>query len=446
MGMGASRSSRRASWSSCCLGTVAVLAGVLSAAGARAEEARLRLSDVIAEARGHNPGLAAAQARARAAAAVPRRVVALDDPVLSYEAWNAPESLRLDEADNNIFRLSQKVPFPGKRALAGEVAARDAEMMAKDARGTELDVIAGITKAYYDLWRVHRLIAIYAREKDLVQRVAHIAEQKYATSEVSQSDVLRAQVELTHLVNRLHTETLAIRGAEAELRGMLSRPGTDSFQVPEDPLPPALPLTLEAASNVAIDERPELASQRAAVAREEAAVRLSERARLPDFEFSVGRFENAQGRDGFGAMASVTLPIAQPGKYDAGVSEAQARLSAQKAELRRAEDRIRREVAQAFVRAETALSQYELLTTTHVPQAEQALSVTESGYQTGAVDFLSLIDSLRQIEMVHTDHIEAQVEFERAYADLERAVGRELPRLDTNRGNTNQRRGSERHG
>ena len=411
-----------------CLRAGIVAVGILTASGASAQVARLRLADLIEEAREHSPDLSAAEARARGAAAVPKRVVALDDPVLSYEAWNTPESLRLDQADNNIFRLSQKVPFPGKRALAAEVATRDAEMTAKEARGTELDIVAGITKAYYELWRVHRLIAIYSREKDLVQRVARIAEQKYGTGEVSQSDVLRAQVELTHLINRVHTETLSVRSAEAELRELLGRPGTDSFGIPEDPPPPQLAATLDEVTDVALNERPEIAAQRVAVSREEAGVRLSERARLPDFEFSVGRFENAHGRDGFGAMASVTLPIAQRGKYDAGVSEANARLSAQKADLRRTENRIRREVAQAFVRAETALSQHQLLTTTHVPQAEQALSVTESGYQTAAVDFLSLLDSLRQIEMVHTEHIEAQVEFEKAYADLERAVGTELPR------------------
>ncbi len=405
-----------------------VLATILVASDARAQAARLHLADLIAEARQHNAEMAAAQARARAAASVPGRVGALDDPVLSYEAWNAPESLRLDRADNNIFRLSQKIPFPGKRALAEEVATRDAAMAATEVRGTELDVVAGITKAYYDLWQVHRLIAVYTREKDLVQRVAGIAEQKYGTSEVSQSDVVRAHVELTHLINRVHTETLAIGSAEAGLREMLSRPGSDAFDIPDDPPRPHLPATLEDATTVALGERPELAARRAAVSREEASVRLSERARLPDFEVAVARFENAQGRDGFGAMASVTLPIAQRRKYDLGVSEANARLAAEQAELRRAEDRIRREVAQAFVRAETALAQYELFTTTHIPQAEQALSVTEGAYQAGTVDLLSLLDSLRQIEGVHTEHIMAQADFEKAYADLERAVGRELPR------------------
>src|SRR5262245_36062382 len=67
--------------------------------------ARLRLSDVLEQARERNPEIAAARARATAAAAVPRRVGALDDPMVSYEMWNAPD-FRADRADNNIVRLS----------------------------------------------------------------------------------------------------------------------------------------------------------------------------------------------------------------------------------------------------------------------------------------------------------------------------------------------------
>ena len=68
--------------------------------------ASLRLDDVLAEVRTHNPDIQAAQGRSEAAAAVAPRVGALDDPTFSYEAWNAP-SARLDRADNNIFKLAQ---------------------------------------------------------------------------------------------------------------------------------------------------------------------------------------------------------------------------------------------------------------------------------------------------------------------------------------------------
>jgi cobalt-zinc-cadmium efflux system outer membrane protein len=127
-------------------------------------------------------------------------------------------------------------------------------------------------------------------------------------------------------------------------------------------------------------------------------------------------------------MASVTLPFVNLRKYDAGVAEADARLAAAQSGRRRAEDRARREVQQAFLKAKTALLQYQLFANTHVPQAEQALRVAQSAYESNQLGFLDLVDTLRRIESVHLEHVAAQADFERAYAQLERVVGVELPR------------------
>lgn len=404
-----------------------IAAGMGGTPLARAESTpALRLETVLAEALQRNPEVRAARARAQAMAAVPARVSAYDDPTLSWEAWNAPESLRIDRADNNILRLSQKVPFPGKRTLAGAAAEHDAEVARREAEGVELDVAAAVKRAYYDLWRLHQTLLVYERDKALVQRFAHIAEQKYAVGEVTQSDVLRAQVELTRLINRVNTETLAIDGARAELGALLSRAPDEPLGIPEDPPPPRLDESPETLGARALRERPELAAQAAIVAREQSNVRLAERNYFPDFEVSVARFQNFGAPDGFGALASISIPLAYQSKYDAGLAEAKARLAAAEADLRRTQDRVRREVKQAFLRARTALLQRNLFLTTHIPQAEQALRVTESAYQTGSVDFLSLTDTVRAIEAVHVEHIEAEGEFERARADLERAVGTHL--------------------
>jgi outer membrane protein TolC len=235
-------------------------------------------------------------------------------------------------------------------------------------------------------------------------------------------------VELTRFINRVTTQTLAIDGARAELNALLSRPPGDPLGVPEDPPPPRLDAEADGLIDLAVRTRPELRSQQAAVAREEAAVRLAQRDYFPDFEFNVSRFVNPGQRGGFGAMAAVSIPLAYKWKYDAGLSEARARLSAAQAELRRMQDRVQREVKQAHVRAQTALLQRNLFVNTHIPQAEQSLRVAESAYQTGAIDWLALIDTARTLESAHVEHIEAQAEFEKAHADLERAVGTVLPR------------------
>jgi outer membrane protein TolC len=409
---------------------IALLAVSLTAGRVRAENQPaepLRLGEVLAEARAHNPAIRAAEERARAAAAVPARVSALEDPTFSYEAWNAPDSLRFDRADNTILRLSQKVPFPGKRALAGTVAEHDAEVARREVEAVALEVAAAVKAAYYELWTLHQSLLVFGREKALVERFTRTAEQRYAVGEVAQSDVLRAQVEVTRLVNRVTTQTLALDGARAELNALLSRAPDAPLGMPEDPPEPRLVGTPEELVALALEKRPELAAQTTAIGREQAGRQLAKRNYLPDFEFAASRFINYRSDDGFGAFASVTIPLPYKSKYDAAYAEANARVASAEAELRRVQDRVRRDVVQAFVRARTALLQHELFVSTHIPQAEQAMRVTESGYQGGALEFGTVLETARALEAVHLEHFEAAGNFQKAQADLERAVGVELP-------------------
>jgi outer membrane protein TolC len=180
--------------------------------------------------------------------------------------------------------------------------------------------------------------------------------------------------------------------------------------------------------DLTLQNRPELIAQARAVERENLALALARKAYYPDFEVSLGRFVNFGQRDGFGIVFSATIPLAFKYKYDAGVEEAVANRQTAQSELRRLQDLALFEVKQALVEAQIALEQLNLFLSTHIPQAEQALEASQIGYQTGTLDFLSLIDSVRVIEQVHLEHLMAAANFEKAWAELERAVGKELPR------------------
>ncbi len=408
--------------------TARIVTSILVLAPSLATAETLSLARVLATVRAQNPAIAGARARADAADAVPARTRAYDDPVVSWESWNIPESVAIDRADNNILRLSQRIPFPGKRTLAGEVAARDAEAMHHDAGAVELDAIVVAKRAYADLWRAHHTAEVARRDLGLAERIARLVEQRYATGPTSQADVVRAQVEVSHAAGMLRTSELTIDEARAMLNAVMSEPPGAALGMPEDPAPPALPPTSATFLEQALRDRPEVAARDAAVARETTATRLAEKGYLPDFEVSVGRFLNSGEPNGFGAMASMTVPLAWKGKYDAGVAEAKAKVLAAEADRRRTVDEIRRDVEQAYLRARTALVQHDLFGGTHVPHAEQALRVTEAAYVAGETDLGTMLETVRNVERVHLEHVTATADFEKAYADLERAVGAELPR------------------
>ena len=222
------------------------------------------------------------------------------------------------------------------------------------------------------------------------------------------------------------TERLALDSARAELAAVLGRRPDEALGTPEAPPIPKLDETDDAYAARAMRSRPEMAATAAGVEREASSVAAARLDFLPDFEVSISRFVNYRSRDGFGAMASVSLPFAYVWKYDAEIGRARAGLNAAEAERREVELRIAREVRQAFLRARSANARRELLVTTHVPLAEQTLGASEIGYKTGKIDFLSLIDSLRAVEAAHLEHVHAEVDLVKAVADLERAVGEPL--------------------
>lgn len=388
----------------------------------------LPLDALLTYAQEHNPTIRAAHARVLAARERPPQVSALDDPTFTYEGFNLPENFDLTRTDNNILKLSQKLPFPGKRRLRGEIATHEAAIAREDARRTEMLTRADVKHAYYDLWRVHQDLLVYSREKELAAQFATIAEKKYAVGQVAQPDVLRAQVELTRLINRVTTQTLKLGEVGAMLNGLLSRSPEAPLGVPCDAPKPVIRPALTELTELTLSHRPEIAATAAAIARDTTTLALSRKAYFPDFEIYVERFFNGGRKDGVGVVFSATIPLAYREKYDAGVAEASARLSASKADLRAAQDAALAEVKRALVRVQTAAELSTLFTQTHIPQAEQTLDSSLIGYQTGKVDFLSLIDSLRLVEQVHLEHIAAATDFEKSYADLERAVGQPLPR------------------
>jgi len=67
-------------------------------------------------------------------------------------------------------------------------------------RATELDVIARLTGAYYDLFFVEHTLDMVVKNKDLLGQMAQTAEARYAVGQTVQQDVLRAHTEITILL------------------------------------------------------------------------------------------------------------------------------------------------------------------------------------------------------------------------------------------------------
>ena len=90
------------------------------------------LASLVAEALKNNPELRAAAKETEAANQRVRPAGALEDPMLEAGLLNVPiQPFRLNREDMTMkmLGLSQKLPYPGKRALREQVAAKEAETL-----------------------------------------------------------------------------------------------------------------------------------------------------------------------------------------------------------------------------------------------------------------------------------------------------------------------------
>ena len=413
-----------------------ICAAALSlAATARAEPPELDLDRLIEEALAANPGLKVLVHRTAAAEARIPAAGALQDPLLKLDLSNVPFSpLDLDGSpmSGRQVTLSQKLPYPGKRAARERVASHAASAAAAARRERELTVVNRVKQAYFELAFLDRGIAIAEKNRELLKDFVRIAQTKYSVARGPQQDVLKAQVSLSGLRDRLLMLEGQRRRVGAQLNAVLNRPPGE----PVGRTPPIEPTLLDIGAvrlrETAAAERPLLDGLRARRDRWRAVEELVDRERRPDFQVSAAwrqrgfREDPVAGSDFFSAGVMLNLPVFQGRRQDSEIAEARAEARALEAELEAESRELALQIEQLRIDAETHLQETALFRDAIIPQADQSLAAAIAGYQVDAVDFLTLLDNQVTLLNFEIDYYRHLSQYEKTLAQLESVVGRRL--------------------
>lgn len=395
----------------------------------------LTLAWCLAEAERANPDIAVVQAEADAAAHRVGPAGALEDPRIQYEAVNVPVgdfNFSSTPMSGNQIRLAQRFPFPGVLGNRKKAARAGADAAISWLDDRQRMVAAAVEHVFAQLGFAQRALEITDRNIDLIRHLTRIAKTKYEVGKGLQQDVLRAQVELSRLLDERLSRERDVTQAEARLNALLDRsPGSRLSRTADLREEAALPALAPLLDNLEKTSP----SLRALSAKIEEAERLKKAARregFPDFDLGLGyRFRQASlgdpvdGDDFVGASITLRLPINR-GKWREIVAEKSAMVRRAKAAYRAKRAALHARVRSSFAELERADGQVVLLETGLVPQARQSLESSRIGYEVDKVDFLSLVDS--QIRL-----LDAELKLNRAVADrrmafaaLEAASGENL--------------------
>lgn len=393
-------------------------------------DAPLDLKWLIEEAMAHNPEIIAAQKRLNAAKMKIPQAKSLDDPSIragSYDMSNNPININgQTEMLQQRYSVSQKIPFPGKLRLRGEVAIEESNMVEKELQSKIQEIIALVKSAFYELYYINRAIDITEENRDLLRKFSRIAETKYSVGRATQRDVLAAQVELSTLANNLIVLNKERESVIARLNILLDRTTHAPLGKPRPFEKHKLNLTIRDLEDLAVKNRPELKRFDHAVKRNEANVKLSKKDYYyADFEPMVEYMQEDRRPDTWASAITINVPWLWP-KNRSKVKESKEDLSAAKSDYRFINNKALFEVKDFLVRIQSSESTLNLYKTGVIPQAEQSLKAARIGYEADRVDFLTLIDSQRILLNSKLLYYRALTDFEQNLANMERAVGMQL--------------------
>ncbi len=409
--------------------SVLVLAvGVLPAP---AQESRLSLRELTGEVIKKNPEIVAAQKSYEAARQRPTQESSLPDPMISlgYVSVGNPlpgAGLGSQVLSNIGVMFSQELPYPGKLKLRGEIASKEAEAAFQQYQAVQLAVISRLKQAYYRLQYTYAASDLLIRNRELLNRLVSVTEARYSVGKAAQQDVFKAQIQVSILETRLVKLEQQRLSSEAEINSVLNRRPGSAVGRPEDVKPKELTATLEELYATTRQNSPMLQRDQKMIERSELAVSSARKEYDPDVTLTGGYFNQGSMSPMYQFQANFKVPIYFWRKQRASVNEQVSMLSQSRRTYEATDQSLHYRIKDDYTMAQASSKLMKLYTQTVVPQGNLALESSLATYETGAVDFLSVLTNFSTVVDYVMNYYEEALNYLLALSRLEEMTGQLL--------------------
>lgn len=383
---------------------------------------RAELAEYVRYAEQHNPKLKQALARYQAALAKVAPASAWADPRLTYGYFARPVETRTGPQEMRV-SAAQTFPWKGTLNLKGQIAEQEAEVEGQRYEAARWSLVFAVKAAYYDCYFLERSIAVTESNVRLLSHLEEVGRTRYRGGTGEHAAVLKAQVELGRLADRLRSLRQQRRPASARLNAALGRAATAPIAVPDSLPMAALALDEEELKGRLLAANPTLQARQAQARAQSLGVELAGKRFYPDLTVSLDYIHiGDRGENPLIAMATVNLPLWRSA-YEAEKRAAKLSHQAALQGVADEENRLVAELELALYKQRDAQSRRVLYQDSLLPKAELMLSVTQRAFAAGRSDFLAVIDAQRTLLAFQLAYERAHTDQALHWAELEKLVG-----------------------
>jgi len=397
----------------------------------------IKLDVLISELLKQNPALQAERKKLEAALTRRPQESALPDPRItvgwigSGGPWPGA-GLGMEPTSNIGFQVAQELPYPGKRALKSGMAYKEAESQAQLYRSAERSLVAQLKNNFHELRFVFEALELVQRNQTLLRKLAKASEIRYTVGQGTQQDLVKSEVEAAILESkRILFEQQKIILA-ARINSLLNRPPASPLGRPE-PLGKVPSLgPLESFRNRVQEESPTLRAQQANIDSRELAVQLARRQYYPDLDLMGGYYNQGNLKDMWEFKLQFKVPLYFWQKQRYGLEEAGLRLVESQRTFRSTEQILVSQLVERYSLAETSQRLMDLYSKRIIPQSNVALESSLASYESGKIEFLSVLSNFTTILDYEMSYLQQRAEYMKALASLEELLANSLETANGN--------------
>ena len=390
----------------------------------------------------NNPQLSAAQLNAAASGQVPLELRANFQPMLSgaLTGVGADSGSRLAAGGltnpavyNRIgtgLMLSQLITDFGRTSNLISSAKLHAQAEDQVTQATRAQILLAVNQAYFGALRAEAVLKVGQQTVDARQLVADQVSALARSNLKSTLDVSFANVNLADARLLLASAQSDVKTAYAELATAIGLPGQyahGGFSLAPEPLPDALPATVDPLLEAALRDRPELANLRLEQSSAQQFAQAEKDLALPTIGVvaAAGFVPTADvqvpGRYG-AAGVNVNIPILNGHLFRARRTEAELRAKAAAQNVNDLANRVSRDVRVAYLNASTAFDRLAL-TAQLLDQARLALDLAQRRYDIGLGSIVELSQAQLNVTAAEIAGSSAQFDYQVQRANVAYQIG-----------------------
>jgi cobalt-zinc-cadmium efflux system outer membrane protein len=324
----------------------------------------------------------------------------------------------------------------GKRGLrveAAQAGVASAEAQREDSQ-RQLDSL--IKQQFVAAVTAERATQFSQQVRDSTAQTAALIRERYQAGAVDEADVSRVETQRFEAEQALdgsrqnaeaQRSLLAfLLGRESGAQALTLEPGLFTRTAVSPELDHA---TLADLVTRALERRPDVRAQAAAVQQAEATVASLERQRVPDVALGATFAQQGLSPD-FSSppnvVVSLSLPLPVVYRFEGELTRARATVQAQRVALEKARAQVRTDVETAWAAFQAAHLQSRRMDESLLRQAERARTLVSLQYDKGAASLIEFLDAQRTFVAINVESLTVVQAWWTAVFRLEAAVGQEF--------------------